>query len=395
MKKRIYAIIAVVAVLIVSFMAMQHNGVVYASTNNSVGAKSYIVVDTNSSKILYEYKPHEKMPVASICKLMTSLITLEKIERNEISLDDKFVASDYCASVGGSSAFLDSGCEYTVRELLKSVIVASANDSAIVLAENIAGSEQNFVKLMNNKAKELGMNDTLYANSTGLTEGEQYSTAYDISLLIKEVGKHQIYLEDSHIWMDNLIHPSGRKTELVNTNRLIRYYPYCITGKTGFTDEAGYCLSSIAEKDNMKLTCVVLGCATPQDRFKDSIELYNTTFANYKSIKVVDHNEPIDSKLKVAKGKNDYVTVGYDEDVYVTMMSANANDIEYKYEFNDNLSAPIRTGDIVGKCYVIYQGDIVGSVNIITLESIDKLNYCDAINKIINKFPINNVKGTK
>ena len=124
MKKRIYAIIAVVAVLIVSFMAMQHNGVVYASTNNSVGAKSYIVVDTNSSKILYEYKPHEKMPVASICKLMTSLITLEKIERNEISLDDKFVASDYCASVGGSSAFLDSGCEYTVRELLKSVIVA-------------------------------------------------------------------------------------------------------------------------------------------------------------------------------------------------------------------------------------------------------------------------------
>ena len=162
MKKRIYAIIAVVAVLIVSFMAMQHNGVVYASTNNSVGAKSYIVVDTNSSKILYEYKPHEKMPVASICKLMTSLITLEKIERNEISLDDKFVASDYCASVGGSSAFLDSGCEYTVRELLKSVIIASANDSAIVLAENIAGSEQNFVKLMNNKAKELGNQTVRY-----------------------------------------------------------------------------------------------------------------------------------------------------------------------------------------------------------------------------------------
>ena len=167
----------------------------------------------------------------------------------------------------------------------------------------------NFVDMMNDKAKELGMNDTLYANSTGLPANNQYSTAYDTSLLLNQVSKYQLYLEDSKIWMDKLVHPSGRETELVNTNRLIKYYPNCISGKTGFTDEAGYCLSSTAIKNDMKLTCVVLGCDTMANRFKESIELYNYAYANFTNKKIVDCSKPIENSIIITGGKGDVVSI--------------------------------------------------------------------------------------
>jgi D-alanyl-D-alanine carboxypeptidase len=158
--------------------------------------------------------------------------------------------------------------------ILKSIIIASANDSAVALAENIGGSERAFVSMMNTRAKELGMYNTLYANATGLSTPEQYSTAYDTAILLKELDKYSIYHKYSAIWMDYITHSSGRKTELVNTNRLIKYYSYCKCGKTGFTDEAGYCLASIAEKSDMKLIAVTLNCNSSADRFKECMELF-------------------------------------------------------------------------------------------------------------------------
>ena len=195
---------------------------VLANTGIDYDCKSFVLVDFNSGKTLIEKNKEEKLQVASMVKLMTSLLTMEKIEKGEWTLETKLLTSDYAASMEGSQAFLDAGCEYTVDELLKSIIVASANDSCVVIAENYSGSEQNFVTVMNNRAKELGMNNTLYENSTGLPSANEYSCAEDIAIILKEVCKHDLYHKYATIWMDTLTHKSGRKTELVNTNRLIK-----------------------------------------------------------------------------------------------------------------------------------------------------------------------------
>ncbi len=262
---------------------------------NNFTSSSYILLDADSGTIMVNKNANEKLQVASICKLMTSLITMEKIEAGDLSLDSEILASEHAASMEGSQAFLDAGSKYKVSELLKSVIVASANDSAVALAEAIAGSEQAFVNLMNEKAKELGMNNTVYANATGLPAANQYSTAFDTTIVLKNATSHDIYKQYSNIWMDSFVHPSGRVTELVNTNRLIKYYDYCKSGKTGFTDEAGYCLSSTASNGNLNLIAVTLKCANPQDRFKESMELYNYGFANFENKKIIDSSIPFDT----------------------------------------------------------------------------------------------------
>lgn len=353
-------------------------------------AKSYIVMDGNGS-VLLEQHSEEKKEVASICKLMTTLITLENIERGDISLDDKFVASDYACMAEGSQAFLDSGCEYSVRDLLKSVIVASANDSAIVLAENISGSESAFVELMNKKAKEIGMKNTLYANSTGLHSNKsQYSTAKDTAIILNKISTFDIYREDCGIWMDKLVHPSGRETELVNTNRLIKYYPYTLTGKTGYTDEAGYCLSSTALKDDLKLTCVVLGCTSSADRFSDSVTLYNYAYANYRSEKIIDKTIPIDSPVKVSRGKKDKLEIAFEEDFYLTRKVGAEKNYELQYNIPEKLNAPVKNGDIIGNVEIILNDQVIGKVNIISNEDIALQSYKDIINKIVDKFSIIN-----
>lgn len=388
MKK--FNLILVVLILSIAtvLLSVKSVGVVDAKTTENldgVGAKSYIVVDENGNTLV-EHNADEKREVASICKLMTTLITLEKINDGSISLDDKFLASDYACSAEGSQAFLDGGCEYKVSDLLKSVIVASANDSAIVLAENISGSEDQFVSLMNDRAEKLGMKNTKYANSTGLPAGEQFSTARDTAIILNEVSKFDIYRNDCKIWMDSLVHPSGRKTELVNTNRLIRYYPYCETGKTGFTDEAGYCLSSTARKDGLKATCVILGCENPADRFSGSVSLYNYIFANFSSEKIIDSNQIIDKKVKVVSGKENAAELKYSSDFYITLNKGDKPEISIEYELVSKAKAPISEGEKLGEAKIFVNGELVGSVDVVSANSIEKQNYKDIVGKIIDNF---------
>ena len=235
-----YVLCVIFALIFMCLFVCENDYIVYANDiNNDINAKSYIVID-NNNKILCGDNYENKREVASICKLMTTLIALEKISAGDMKLDDKIYVSNYAASMEGSQAFLDGGKEYTVEDILKSIIIASANDSAVALAESIGGSEKAFVSMMNTRAKELGMYNTIYANATGLSTVEQYSTAYDTAILLKELDKYDIYHKYSTVWLDYITHSSGRKTELVNTNRNIKYYEYCEMGKTGFTDEAGY-----------------------------------------------------------------------------------------------------------------------------------------------------------
>ena len=385
MKKIKVICMALILILSLGCLCLDGNINIQAKEFDEFSVKSYIVIDDNGN-VLLEKNKDEKREVASICKLMTTLITLEQIEKGDISLEDKFLASKYASDMEGSQAFLDAGSEYSVRDLLKSVIVASANDSAVVLAENIAGSEKSFVKIMNDKCRELGMNNTLYANATGLPAIEQYSTAYDTSILLDKVSDYDIYKEDCNIWMDTLIHPSGRKTELVNTNRLIKYYDYCLTGKTGFTDEAGYCLSSTAMKDNLKLTCVVLGCNSSADRFTESMDLYNYAFANFENELVLSKGQQVENNINVLNGRSEIIKVENSRDSYILQNKLDRKEYSIKYDFDNNIKAPINIGDKVGIAMIIVDGEIVDEVDIVSSMFIEKQTYADIVEKIIDKF---------
>lgn len=386
MKK--YLILCICFILLIANIVVPSRATTYLLAEEiGINSTNYIVVDDNGC-VLIESNADEKKEVASICKLMTTLLTLEKIERGELNLDDKFVASEYACSVQGSQAFLDPGSQYSVKDLLKSVIVASANDSAIVLAENIAGSEELFVKMMNLRAAELGMKNTLYGNSTGLDDKRQYSTARDTAIILDKISDFEIYKNDCKIWMDKLVHPSGRETELVNTNRLIRYYQYCNTGKTGYTDNAGYCLSSTANKDDMKLTCVVLGCDAPSDRFTDSVALYNYCFANFENEKIVDKELLLDIGVKVESGKQDNLKIASVEDFYITHKKGEKIEYNIKYNLPEKLLAPIVENNVIGNAVVLVDGEVVGNFNIIAKESIDKQSYKDIVRKIVSEFSL-------
>jgi len=386
MKKVLVGICLLIVLSLITVNSYQYVMVDAECSVPNVSSNYYIVIDDNGY-VLFEKNASERRPVASICKLMTSLITLEYIEDGKLSLDDMVVASEYACNVEGSQAFLDAGEQYSIRDLIKSVIVASANDSAIVLAESIAGSEESFVGLMNAKTQELGMNDTLYANSTGLDDkSNQYSTARDTAIILNEISKYQLYRDDCSIWMDKLTHPSGRETELVNTNRLIKYYNFCQTGKTGFTDEAGYCLSSTSLKNNLKLTCVVLGCKTPSDRFADSIALYNFAYANYSSKKIISKGDILEKSIIVNYGKCDTINVSYGSDLYITLK----NNIEPNYSLQINLpkeiKAPISKGQTIGSVDVFVNGEKFKTIDIVSDTYVDKQSFKDIVFKIVDRY---------
>ena len=387
--KKINIVLIAILLLISSLCVTNKELSVSASANYNITAECFVVID-KKGKVLISQNESDRREVASICKLMTTLITFEEIDKGNMTLEDRVVASEYACSMEGSQAFLDYNQEYTVKDLLKSVIVASANDSAVVLAESIAGSEQEFVKIMNEKAQLLGMNNTKYANATGLSENgkEQYSCCIDTAIILNEVSEYSLYQEYSQIWMDTLVHPSGRQTELVNTNRLIKYYPYCKTGKTGFTDEAGYCLSSTAIKDDLKLTCVVLGSTSSANRFTDSVVLYNQAYANFTSVKAVDKTVNIENDIIIRKGKQNTINIAPQEDCYVTINKKDKESIDIVYNWEKEKIAPINIGDKVGVAKVIVNGEEMGTVDLIAMCKIEQQGYKDIVGKIIEEMSI-------
>lgn len=385
--KKIICILVAILTLISCFNIKNTNMNLFADNSLKYDCKAYVLMDYNSGKILESNNKNEKLQVASMVKLMTSLLTMEKIESGEWSLDTKLMTSEYAASMEGSQAFLDAGCEYTVDELLKSIIVASANDSCVVVAENYSGSEQNFVQVMNKKAKELGMNNTLYENSTGLPSANEYSCAEDIAMILKEVCKHDLYHKYATIWMDTLEHKSGRKTELVNTNRLIRYYQGCDCGKTGFTDEAGYCLSASAVKNGFRLISVVIGCKSSQARFEISSSILNYGFANYESKQIINKENIVvfDKKIRGIKDTPQFVC---EEDYYYVTKRNSEDKLTIKTEFNEKIKLPLNQGDIVGKTYVIDDGVVIKEINIICNQNYEKQGFTQYIQDIIDAWSI-------
>ncbi len=382
--KRFFIFSIISAIILSTFCGIMPN-VVYAADANDITSKSAVLMDYGSKEILLEKNSHDKMPVASMVKMMTILLTVEEIESGNLSLTDMVTTSENAAGMGGSQVFIDPFVQYSVEDMLKSVIVASANDASVALAEHICGSEEAFVKNMNKRAKELGMEDTNYVNCTGLPAPEQYSSAYDSAILLSQVSGHDIYHNYSTIWMQDLVHPSGRKTGLVNTNRLVRYYEGCDGGKTGSTNEAGCCLAATAKRGDMRLISVVVGAKDSKTRFNECSSLFNYGFANFENVDLVSTENSL-AVLPVSKGRVKDTEVFAAEKYSALVKKGEDSDYEVTYNMPNFVKAPVKSGERVGKVLVSKSGVIVKEIDVVTNQDLKSMTYFDALKKIGEKW---------
>lgn len=357
----------------------------FATDELDITSKSAYLMDFSSKEVLYEKNSTQHLPVASMVKMMTVLLSLEDYENKEIALDTKITVSENASGMGGSQVFLDAYSSYTFEELLKSVIMASANDASVALAEHFSGSEKAFVKRMNKKAKEIGMKDTNYVNCTGLPVPEQYSSAKDSAILLSEILKHDLYHNYSNIWIDELVHPSGRKTELVNTNRLIRYYKGCDSGKTGSTNEAGCCLTASAQRDDMRLISVIVGAENSKTRFNECSALFNYGFANFENEKIIDKNVAL-CELSVSKGKKENVQIYAKEDFSMVTKKGDNNNYQINKIIPNTLKAPTKNGDVIGKIQIVKNGVVIKEIDVLVNEDVEKISLFDSIGKIVENW---------
>ncbi|MBO4594251.1 MAG: D-alanyl-D-alanine carboxypeptidase [Clostridia bacterium] len=354
----------------------------FVSADSSHYGKSAILVESNSGEILYSRNETERFPIASMCKIMTLLLTFENIDCGELGFDEEIVVSDNAAGMGGSQVFLESGASYKTEELIKSIVVASANDSCVALAERICGSEDLFVNKMNEKADELGMDNTNFVNCTGLPKPGQFSCAKDVAVMFSELIKHEDYFRFSRIWMDEIEHPQGRKTEISNTNKLIRFYEGCDGGKTGYTSEAGHCLCATAKRNGLRLISVVISAPSSKERFKETSEMFNFGFGKYTLKAVVNDKDPLDFKVEIHGGKQNDISVIAERPSFVLSEKTVKVATETEFIADENLKAPINKGDRVGILRVFKDGELIDEINVLSLDKVDKKTYFDYIKDI-------------
>lgn len=352
----------------------------YAEEFSAEGKSAYLV-DAATGTALYAKNENERLPIASMVKIMTALLVLEAADRGEISLDEEVYVSENAASMGGSQIFLDAGSKHKASDLLKSVIVASANDSCVALAERVSGSVEGFVNDMNARAAELGMSNTNFVNCTGLPAAEGFSTAKDVSIMFREVIKHPTYFEYAGVWTEDYVHPSGRTTNMTNTNKLVRFYNGCDGGKTGFTSEAKFCLSATAQRDGMRTVAVVIGADSSKGRFNAVSEMFNYAFGNFKTTTLASAGEAL-GEVKVSGGKVRNLPFTVAEDVASLSRRTDKTEVELRYELPEKVKAPIRQGDVVGKGYVVRGGEVEREFDLVAAEDVKRANLWDIIKRI-------------
>lgn len=338
-------------------------------------AESGILIEYSTGKILYSKKIDEKLAPASMTKIMTLLLIMEAVEEGKINLDDNISISTNASSMGGSQVFLDPNTEMKAEELIKSIAIASANDSAVAMAEAISGTTANFVSRMNSRAKELGCKNTNFKNVHGLDEEGHYSTAYDMSLIARELLKHEQILKYTSTYEAYLNKPNGTSTWMVNTNKLIKYYTGLDGLKTGFTKTAGYCLTSTAKRNDMRLISVVMKEPSSQVRNSETISLLNHGFSNYKIKTILKKDQKLGT-IEVQNGKKELADITILEDA-TNLESINDNK---EYSFNivtDKVKAPLKKGDKVGTLELTEQGTVIKRLNITVKENIPKANIWD------------------
>ncbi|MEG1394795.1 MAG: D-alanyl-D-alanine carboxypeptidase family protein [Clostridia bacterium] len=377
MKKTIFLI--VILAMTLSIFALPTFCI--AQENGAEVAYSEYIADFDSGCVLGAHNENSKHEIASMVKIMTANIVFEEIEKGAFALDDKIVVSSVASGMGGSQMFLDANSEYKVSDLLKGIIVVSANDASVAMAEKIAGSQDAFVNIMNERAQSWGMTNTKFVNATGLPSAEeQFSTAKDVNIMTRKLMSHDKYYQFAKIWLEDFVHPSGRVTQLANTNKLIRFYNGCVGGKTGYTDKAGFCLSACAMRNDLKVVATVVGVKDSKTRFAKVTKMFDSAFATYKNKIVYKSGEKMDSQLTVRNSPIATIDVTPQQNVAILEKNG-AKLTDIRVEMNENMRAPIAKNDVVGKI-IISTADGEKTINLLSMIDAPKSTYLDWLRKI-------------
>ena len=337
-------------------------------------AKSAILIEASTGKILFEKNADEKLHPASMTKMMSMLLIIEAIEDGVIKWDQIVQVSENASSMGGSQILLETGEKMSVRDLFKGVAIASGNDAVVALAETVAGSVNNFVSMMNKRASELGLTNTNFKNPHGLDDANHYSSSRDMSIIAKELVKHKEVLEYTKIYEDYLREDTDRKIWLVNTNRLVRFYDGVDGLKTGYTEDAGYCMTATAEKDGMRIIAVVMGEETSKIRNQEVSEMLDYAFAQYKVINMLKNKSSL-GKYRVENGKDEYVkVVPLEEATVVQKKSEKDGNLSYDIKLKA-LKAPLKIGDNVGTLTIKEDGNSVKTLNLTVDKNVERANF--------------------
>ncbi len=341
-------------------------------------AKSAVLMEASTGKILFEKAQHDRLPPASVTKIMTMLLVVEALDNGQCNLEDMVRTSALAASMGGSQVFLEENEEMSVHDMLKAVAVASGNDAAVALGEFIAGSHENFVAKMNERAKQLGMKDTTFINCNGLDDPNHLTSAHDIALMSKELLSHPRIFDYTGIWMDSLRDGSFG---LVNTNKMIRFYSGATGLKTGSTSVAGFCVSATAKRDGMDLIAVIMGAPSSKERFSDATKLLDYGFANYAiSNSLVSEEELM--PIPVEKGIESSVAIGMSDDFHILLEKSKISAIEKNITLPASVSAPIRQNDKVGEVEFFIDGKSIGKANIVAKTDVPGLGIFGMLKRL-------------
>ncbi len=347
-----------------------------------ISAPSAILTEKVTGEVIYEKNAHEKLPPASVTKVMTMLLIVEAIERGDISLEDTVTASERAASFGGSCVYLEQGEKMSVGEMLKCICVVSANDCAVAMAEHLCGTEQAFVSRMNERARELGMEDTVFKNCTGLFDDDgHYTSAYDVAVMSRELIRHDLIKQYSTIWTDSI---RGGEFGLTNTNRLVYRYDGCTGLKTGFTEKAMYCLSATAEREGIEYIAVVMHAAGSDARNADAMTLLNYGFANYRllPLRAPDVLPPV----RVSLGDADSVQPLYDGAQAALVPKSGAGELSYETDLPDTLTAPVAEGQRIGTLRVSSGGTVLYTVPLVSDSSVSRAGFSSTLLELLKSY---------
>lgn len=356
-----------------------------------INSKAAILMDYNTGDIIFKINENLELAPASITKIMTLLLTMEAIDSKQLKLEDEVIISEYASSMGGTQIYLEPGETQNIEDLIKAVCIRSANDAAVALAEAVAGSNEVFINKMNEKAAQLNMNNTNFVNATGLPAENHYTSAYDVSLMTRELLNHEKIIEYLTIYMED-IYVGKDKDDLqtmVNTNRLVRHYEGTTGVKTGYTSEAGHCLSASAIREDMQLIAVVLGAEDSSNRFSDASKLLDYGFASYDSI-LIDRKDKVIGQLPIDKGDIDYIDLSLSRDSYLLIPKNQDYEMGKDLIVPDSLLAPIEKGDVLGQLKVYINNREVDSIDLIARVDVNDSNYLNLLKKTIRAFISNN-----
>lgn len=388
--KKLLAILTVFSIII-------SNGVPsYAETETSqdvlaLQSESVILMEAKTGTVLYEKNPDEKLKPASVTKVMTLLLIFEEIESGRMSMDDIVTVTEHAASMGGSQCFFEQGEQQTVRDMIKCIEVSSGNDAAVAMAEHIAGSEEAFVQMMNKRAEELGMVNTHFVNACGLDADGHVTTSRDIALMSAElINNHPEIFEFSTIWMDSIIHKTNRGESefgLANTNKFLNQYTGANGLKTGFTSDAGYCMSATAERNDVQLIAVIMKAETKEIRNSEAGKLLDYGFAKCQ---VYTDNQVLEEmpQVSVERGTKDFIRHRNIDEYTVVLIDEDVNSVTKSIEIDEDLTAPVKSGDVIGK--VVYRIDdkIIGEVPILADENVAEIDFLFSLQYVKSKFLI-------